>query len=545
MSTRRAIATAAAVVMMGGVLSRVLGIVREQVIADRFGATATTSSFVAATTVPTMVYDLLIGGAISSALVPVFSEYVVAGRDLELRRIVGTVMSIAAVLLGVLAGLMVLFAGPVVEVLVPGLDPAIQRDTVTLTQIALPSVVFFGLAGVSSALLNSRGVFSYPAFSVGIYNVGIIAAALLLANYIGPVSLVLGVIAGALLQLLVQLTGLRRRSTASQSGSWPIFSLDLRNPAVLRILKLYAPVALGLMVSQIGVIIDRNLASRTGDESLAVLRFATTLVQLPVGLIVVATTTAVLPSLSRHAAALQPVANGKKLPAAASGPSSSVAYKDTLIIGMRMVLLAMLPAMVALFILRVPLITLFFQRGAFDSKATELTSIAFSYYAPQLPFVAIDLLLISAFYARKNVIIPALVGVLGVGVYLAVGVTLMGPMGMAGLALANTMQHTVHATVLFVLLWRAIGGLRGYGLGTTVGKGVIATTAMAAALYLANPFLQDLGASGSAWALGSYLLMAGTLAIAVYAIVLVLLRVEDLDFIRVQLRRWLRMLQLG
>ena len=212
---------------------------------------------------------------------------------------------------------------------------------------------------------------------------------------------------------------------------------------------------------------------------------------------------------------------------------------------MRMVLLAMLPAMVGLFMLRVPLITLLFQRGAFDARASDLTALAFSYYAPQLPFVAIDLLLISAFYARRNVITPALVGVLGVGVYLVAGITLMGPMGMAGLALANTVQHTVHATVLFVLLWRAIGGLRGYGLGTTVGKAVVATTAMAAALYLVAPFLQDLRASGTAWALGSYLLVAGTLAIAVYAIVLVLLRVEELDFIRVQLRRWLRMLQLG
>ncbi|MCL5026403.1 MAG: murein biosynthesis integral membrane protein MurJ [Chloroflexi bacterium] len=381
MSERRAIVTAAAIVMSGNVASRLLGIVREQVIAYHFGNTAATSAFVAATTVPTMVYDLLIGGAISAALVPVFSEHIAVGRDAELRQVAGTVMALVAVLLTGAALVLIALAPAVVGVLVPGLDPAVQEQAVGLTRLALPAVVFLGVSGVAAALLNARKTFTYPAFSGTMYNLGIIVAAVLFALSLGVTSLVVGVLIGAALHLGLQLSGLRR--------GMPVLCFNLRHPAVGRILRLYAPVALGLVVSQIGVVIDRNLASRTGDDSLAVLRFATTLVQFPVGMVVTATSTAILPTLSRQAT-LEParrVADGRAqvgavVPVDADADMAG-RYTRTLVMGLRVALLMIIPLMVMMIIEREALVRLVFQRGAFSAIGTQRTALAFLFYAPR------------------------------------------------------------------------------------------------------------------------------------------------------------------
>ncbi|MCL5026555.1 MAG: murein biosynthesis integral membrane protein MurJ [Chloroflexi bacterium] len=537
MSERRAIVTAAAIVMLGNVASRLLGVVRELVIADRFGATAATSSFVAASTVPTMVYDLLIGGAISAALVPVFSEYVAAGREPELRRAVGTVMVLVTLVLTAAALALIAVAPALVSLLVPGLEPAVQAQSIALTRLALPAVVLLGLSGVAAALLNSRQVFTYPAFSGTMYNLGIIACAVLFAFSLGITSLVIGVLLGAGLHLVLQLSGLRR--------GMPSLSFDLRHPAVSRILRLYAPVALGLVVSQIGVVIDRNLASRTGEDSLAVLRFATTLVQFPVGMVVTATTTAILPTLSRHAASTsaEAPAYAEARPAAPAhlNGSDPGRYTRTLALGLRMVLLTVIPLMALMIVEREPLVRLLFQRGAFDAVATQRTAMAFLFYAPQLPFVALDLLLIAAFYARQNTRTPTLVGVAGVLVFLTAGVVLIQMMGMPGLALANTIQHVFHSLVLLALIWRPIGGLQGYGLGGAIGKAAVASTATAGLWWLLAPGVATALGAERAVGVAAYLVAAGAVWLGSYCGILYVWGVPEmrmpLAMVRVRLRR--------
>jgi putative peptidoglycan lipid II flippase len=499
MSERRAIATAAAILMLGNVASRLLGVLRELVIADRFGATAATSSFVAASTVPTMVYDLLIGGAISAALVPVFSEYIATGREVDLRRAAGTVMVLVTAVLAFCAAMLAIVAPSLVSLLIPGLDPALQAQTVTLTRLALPAAVLLGLSGVTTALLNSRQIFTYPSFSVAVYNIGIICGALLFAASLGVLSLVIGVLVGATLHLALQLPALRR--------SPPLLSFDLTHPAVRRILRLYAPVALGLVVSQIGVVIDRNLASRTGDDSLAVMRFATTLVQFPVGMVITATSAAILPTLSRHAAT-------SAVAMLAGKPGDEVpfrreAYVQALVTGLRMALLAIIPITALMITEREPLIRLLFQRGAFDLVATQRTAQAFLAYAPQLPFVAIDLILIVAFYARQNTRFPTIAGVAGVIVFLVSGIALIQPLGMVGLALANTIQHTFHALLMLAVLWPQIGGLRGYGLGWVVSKASLVTLAIGCVWWMISQYFLIFTPGQGYISLALYLTAAG------------------------------------
>lgn len=504
------IAGAAILITLGNAASRLLGLVREQVIAWLFGKEIATSIFRTSTTVPTMVYDLVIGGAVSAALIPVFAEYASradadptdAGRA-ELGRVVGTVAALALLALAAVTAALVVAAPALVWALGIVYAPAAQAQSILLVRIALPSVIFLGLSSIVTALLYARQEFVFPAFAVAFYNAGIIAGALLLAPVLGVTSLVLGVLLGALAQLTLQLVGLRRAGLA--------LSVDPRHPAIRRILKLYAPVALGLVVSQVGVFVDRHLAWLTGPDSVAVMQYATTLIQLPLGLVATAVSFAVLPRLSRYA----------------GEPDGIEPFKATLGLGLRLALLAIVPATVVLILLPAPLVQLLFERGAFDAQATRATATAVLLYAPQLPFVAVDQLLIFAFYARRNTLTPALVGLAGVGIYLATALALIGPggLGMRGLVIANTVQNSLHALILLALLWRALGWPAGQGVGRALlkaGAAAVPTALVGWAAARAIPSDRGLLA-----------LMAGVgLALAAsclaYIVGLALLRAEEL-----------------
>ncbi|MHB9092883.1 MAG: murein biosynthesis integral membrane protein MurJ [Chloroflexota bacterium] len=497
------IASAAVLITLGSAASRLLGLVREQVIAALFGRTAITDAFVTAITVPTMLYDLVVGGAVSAALIPVFSGYAAADDRAALTRIVSSVLTLTALVLALAVAILWLFADQVISLLGIGLSPEYRDLSVSLVRLALPAVIFLGLSGVVTAVLYARQVFTYPAFCVAAYNASIIAAALVLAPQLGAASLAIGALMGAFLQVAVQVPGLR--------GMGLRLMLDLRHPGVRRILGLYAPVALGLVVSQVGIGIDRNLASRAGEGAMAAMRFATTLVQLPLGLVVTAAAYSTLPSLSRFANAAEGE-NGE----GDARAGASAAYVATLVMGIRFSLFFILPALVGLAVLREPLVALIFQHGVFDAGDTRQTAWILLFYLPQLPFVAVDQLLIFAFYARKNTLTPMLVGVLGVGVYLGAGISLLGPMQAAGLALANTVQHTVHATVLFVLLARSVEGLGSRALWLPLARLALAALALGVTLVLAGPWLASFWNLATLVGQVGYLLTATTLGGAVY-----------------------------
>jgi putative peptidoglycan lipid II flippase len=435
----RSVAIAAFVIGLGNVASRLLGLVREQVMAALFGATGATDAFVAANAVPQMVYDLLVGGAISAALVPVFVD--AAEDDERLWRLVSAVLTLVALLLTGVALVLGLLAPSVVGLVASGFSPAQQAEAVPMVRVMLGAVVLQGLAGVLMAVLYTRRRFGLPAFAAAAYNGGVILGALLLHQALGVYALVAGVVLGAAGMLLLQLPGLR--------GLRYRPALGLGRPEVRTILGLYGPVALGMVVTIVGIVIDRNLASRLAEGSLSVMNYATRLIQFPLGLVATAVSFAVLPQLSKQASAL--AADGR---AGTEGEAAGRGYRETLLFGIRIVLLLMVPATAGLIVLREPLVELLFERGRFGQVETERTALVFLAYAPQLPFTALDQLLIVAFYARKDTRTPVLVGVAGVALYLASALALIGPLDAAGLALANAIQNSAHGLVLLLLLER-------------------------------------------------------------------------------------------
>ncbi len=449
MSQGGSIARAALVLMLGNLVSRVLGLGREAVVVGLYGLSADSSSFATAATVPTMVFDLLIGGAISAALIPVLADYAEDRR--ELGRVVGALLALTVLAMLVITLVLELGAPLVVAALGAGRQPEIAADTTLLLRVMLPSVLLLGAAGVLQAALQARGVFGYTAASAAAFNAGIIVAGLGLAWALGPVALAVGVVLGAALQLGIQWLGLRDL----RPRLWP----DLRHPGVRRALRLYAPVAAGLVLSQAGIVIDRYLAWSTGDASIALMRSATTLVQLPLGLVGTALAFAVLPSLTRVV-------------------DDAARFAATLAQGVRLAILFIVPTTFGLVLLREPIFRLLFERGAFTAEDTVMTGVAFAWYAPQMPFWAVDQLLIFAFYARKDTITPVLVGAAGTLLYLIVAFAAVGPLGVFGLILANTLQNSIHCLVMFAFLARAGLGLGGHGIRELVGRTLFASLAL-------------------------------------------------------------------
>ena len=246
----RSIASAAATIGLGVITSRILGLVREQVIAALFGSTGATSAFRTATRVTTGFYDLLLSGATTSALVPVFSDYAGAGKTQDLSRVASTFVNLALVALGAIVALLVLGAPGVVAVL--GADPEQFELAVGLTRVALPSVVLLGASSILTAVLYARRSFALPAFAPAVYNAGIIASAVALALPFGIYGLTFGLAVGAAIQILVQLPAWR--------GLRYLPVIDLGHRGVRLVLRLYLPVFLGLIASYGVVMLDTNLA---------------------------------------------------------------------------------------------------------------------------------------------------------------------------------------------------------------------------------------------------------------------------------------------
>jgi putative peptidoglycan lipid II flippase len=503
----RRVAIAATLIAIGNIASRMLGLVRESVIAGLFGAGATVDAFTAASTIPTTLYDLLISGAITAALVPVFSEYA-EGDQGEFWHVASTIINLALLVMTSVVVLLIWLAPQVIGVVAGGFRADVRYQATQMVRLLLPAAIFMGLSGLITALLFARQRFLLPAFTASAYNFGIILGAALLTPLFGPLSLVIGVLAGALLQVLLQLPGLRGMAYR------PV--LNLRHPGVRRILRLYAPVSLGIGFSIAGTVLDRNLASGLGEAAISTQRFATTLIQFPLGLVAAAVSFAVLPTLSRQASA-----------------GHDDAFRTTLAMGMKVVLLLVLPAAAGLAALAFPITAAIFQRGKFDAADTATTAGALLLYLPGLPAAALDQMLLFAFYAHRRTLMPNLVQGAAVGIYALTALTLLGAgLGLSALILGNSAQWIGHALIL-LLLSRGLVNLRGLRLGEAFWKSALASLAMGGAAWGLAQWLGTIGAGGAL----VQLLVAGGASALLYFGLCALLHVEALDFFIAMVRR--------
>lgn len=512
---RSRIARAAVVIMLGNLVTSGLGFVRQAVTAGYFGSGPATDAWFAAYMVPQMFYDLIIGGAIAAALIPSFTRLAESSKE-DFWRVVTTIFVLAALVLVFMVGILEIAAHPLMAVIASGFNLKHGHGrlalSVRLVRVILPTLFFWGLSAISLATLYSLGKRVVASFATACFHLGIIVAAVALASPLGIIALPIGATAGAASQFLVQVPSLVR--SRREVVHWIGRRIDYRDPMVRKIAILYGPVALGILVSIGGQIADLEFKTHLPHSGeFSAMQFATTLIQFPVGIVVAALGLAVLPLISLDAA---------------SGRID--ALKDKLALGFRIVLILMVPAAVGFAVLGHQIVALLFQHHHFTSLATNHTTTALLGYAPQLPFIGIDQLLIFAFYARHNTLTPMLVGVFGVCVYITAAFALIGPLTILGLALANTIQIALHALLLLFLLVRSVGVFARRNLASTAVKVFAASGAMALGVVAAKHWITPatFGGYTPLWAVALPILAA----LVIYGGLLLALRVDEVWVMR-------------
>ena len=450
---------AAGVVGMATMLSRVFGFIRDIIVASLFGAGLTTDAFFVAFRIPNLLRRLLAEGSLTVSFVPVFTEYLknrTREEALELADIAFTALSILLVIVSLLG---VLFSPLIVTIMAPGFvkTPAQYNLAVFLTRMMFPYILLISLVALCMGILNSLRHFAAPALSPVVLNLAMILAALTLRGFFQePITaLAIGVMAGGVLQLAMQWPFLVRMGVRLK----PDFRF--RHPGVRRIGLLMLPAAFGAAIYQINIFIGTILASLLPTGSVSYLYYADRIVELPLGVFAIAVGTATLPSFSEQ------VAQGR-----------FEELKKTISFSLRIILFITIPATVALIALRVPIISVLFQRGEFGIQSTLLTSQALLCYAVGLWAFSVIRIIVSAFYSLQDTRSPMKAAIVALIVNAVFSVALMFPLQHGGLALATSIASAVNVGMLWVILRRRIGKLLDREFYRSLGRTSLASLVM-------------------------------------------------------------------
>ena len=453
-------AQAAILLTIISTISKPLGLLREMVIADRFGATALTDAFVVSQNLPT-IFGGLIAAALISALIPVFIRTKEQKGELQAWMLASRVFTLLSVVLLLSCLLLYLFAAPVVNFMTPGLEQYRFELTVYLTRFMIPLVFFGTLLGLFTAILNAYQHFLLPAAATLLNNVFMIGAVLLLASRLSIASLIIGSLGAILVQFFLVSGALLRRKLYLR------FNFRWRDPDSARVFKILIPIVIGGSAGVINMIVDRTVASFLPISSISALNYAAKLMGIPQAMFIGNLATAVYPTLSLHVAR-----------------NEWDAFRQKLGKGLYALWYIILPSTAGLAFLAQPLIGAVYQHGAFTAEATSLTAVTLLYYALGLFAHAGNSLLSNAFVSLGDTFTPMMLGFLAVGVNVNLNLALGYPLGAPGLALATSGAAMVNFLLMLYFLERRIGTgiMRGYWWG--VIKSLAASLLMGGACFL-------------------------------------------------------------
>lgn len=455
---------AAGVVGTATFLSRILGFVRDVVIAGFFGAGLASDAFFVAFRIPNLLRRLFAEGSLTVAFIPVFSEYLTRHGREEAFKLARSGMRMLSIILAVTAVAGILAAPLIVHIIAPGFtnSPEKYQLCVDLTRFMFPYIFFIGLVALCMGILNVLGHFAAPALAPVFLNLAMITSVLLLSPRLErPVfGLAVGVLLGGLLQLLLQIPFLLKNGVRFWQKT------KIYHPGLKRIGLLMLPAVFGAAVYQINMVIGTLLASLLPEGSVSYLYYADRLVQFPLGIFAIATATAVLPSLSKQVA-----------------EKDFEGLRETFCHAMNFVLFITIPAMAGLVVLREPIVRLLFERGAFDAATVRLTAVALLYYCAGLWAFAAVRIVVSMFYALQDTKTPVKMAVVSIGVNIVMGIVLMGPLKHGGLALATSLASVVNLLLLVWALRRKIGMLGWRLIMVSAGRSLAASLLMGGAVW--------------------------------------------------------------
>ena len=470
----------AGVVSVAVLMSRVTGLLRESMMARLFGAGLIYDAFMLGFRIPNLTRDLFAEGALSSAFVPTFTEYLTNRGKQAAARLANLVATALIIVVGVVCALGVIFAPQLVHLMAPGFAavPGKFELAVRMTRIMFPFLLLVALAAQAMGVLNASNKFGVPAMASTFFNIGSVGFGIALGIWFGPAlhlsrieGMAIGVVLGGALQLVWQLPTLYSLGFRFRAA------FDWNHPGLQRIFRLMVPAILGNAAVQINVMVNTNFASTIADPvrgldgPVSWLSYAFRFMQLPLGLFGVAMASATLPSISRSAAA-----------------GNMDEFRRTLSKSLGMVFLLTLPSSVGLAILGKSIIGAIYQGGRFQLYDTQRTAVALSCYAIGLAGYAALKVLNPAFYALGDARTPMLVSLGSIVVNFATAEFMihLAGLGHAGLALSTSVVALFGFFLLFEILRRRLGGVYGRDLAGGVGKVLIASLVMAGAIALSS-----------------------------------------------------------
>lgn len=506
---RRSLSSAAAIVGLAFVFSRVLGLARTTIVGARFATDPQYEAFVAAFRIPDLIFLMVMSGAFGSAFVPVFAGYLGQGRVRHAWRLASNVLALMVEGFAVVAAIAFLFAGPLIRFIVaPGMAAEYQDLAIELTRILLLSPFFLGLGAAAKGMLESTDNFTLPAFAPVAYNAAFVLGAIFVAPVYGVKGLAWSVVAASACHLLLQLPGLVPAGMRFYFLPKPVAE------GIWTVGRLVGPRIIGQAAFQINIIVITSLASALGSGAIAALDYAYQLMMLPHGLFAIAVSTVIFPAMSRQFANRE-----------------FAALKTTLGDAIRPLLFLTLPASVALMILARPIVQVVFEWGNFQKNSTLLVAGALPYFAAGLFALALVETTARAFYAMQDTRTPLIASLITIGVNLVAAVLLMERIGYRGLAAAMSITTGIEMLILLGVLRGRIGPFDP-AVWRSFLKSLLATGVMAGVLLLIRDRLivvtDPLAADGkSIWQVAIFLFAVFT-GLCVYLVTAWYLRSREL-----------------
>ncbi len=515
------ITRAAGIIGLATLMSRILGLIRDMVMAAVFGAGLAADAYYVAYRIPSILRELFAEGSISAGFIPVFTEYLKKRAREEAKRLVHAAFTLILLGLAAISGLGILLAPWLVQAIAWGFGDDVYKFDLTtlLTKVMFPYLLFIGLAALAMGVHNSLRSFGTPAVAPAIFNLCVIGAILSISPFLGEPILgaAIGILIGGLAQWLVQLPGLYRRSMGLG------FRWAPRDEGIRRIGLLLMPVVLGLAVSQINILVNTLFASFLPDGSVTYLYYGIRLIHFPLGIFGIALATALLPSLAAQAADL---AHGR--------------LRQTLSFGLRTVFFICFPALIGLIWLRVPIVHLLFQHGEFDYHATLGTAGAVVGYAVGLWAFAGVRIVVSAFYALQDTRTPVKIAITAVLANIILCLLLMPWLQHVGLALAASLASILNFSLL---VWK----LHRKGLNLIEWRRIAGSIGRTAAACIVLAFVCHWVAGQGIWIMEGYWVsksfwLAGGIAggAAVYFLAHLFMKSDELFFLFGAIRKKIR-----
>ena len=437
MDAKGRIAKAAGLMSIATFISRVLGYVKDMILARYFGATGLSDTFFVAFRIPNLLRELFAEGSMSSAFIPVLTEYHTKQGFGEAKRLVRITFTFILAFVGLVSLLGILFAPAIVTLIAPGfLGTGKFSLTVLLTRVMFPFLLFISLAALVMGALNTRRVFFIPSLAPALLNVTIIASIVSIAPVMEHpiIAVAIGVALGGLVQFAFQMPSFFRQGYDLRTD------FGFRHPGLKKMSLLILPATMGMAVAQVNIFVSTILASYLPQGSITYLYYAMRLIQFPIGIFGVAMGMAVLPALSEHAV---------------RGEIDKL--REDFSFALRLLFFLTVPSMAGLIALRGPIVNILFQRGLFDYEATVGTADALLFYSLGIWAVVGVRVVTAAFYSLQDTKTPVRVAVVAMVTNIVMSLLLMGPLKHAGLAFANAIASGANFMLLFYFLRKRLG----------------------------------------------------------------------------------------